>query len=395
MQALSLLPRMILAALAPVLACAGAGAGALADAIRSAPPGTQAALEVPAPIARSAPATDDAPAPMRPIRVVSFNIRFDTRSDGQNAWPFRRHRVAAFLNETGADFIGLQEVLPSQRRDLGVDLPGLGWIHRTREASPAEGEATPILFDRSRWALVESRSGTFWLSDTPEVPGSRSWRSALPRIASWGVFRERESGRSVLVLNTHFDHASQEARERSARRIAEFIAAEAESMPVIVMGDFNAGPTNPARKILCEGVDGSPPLRDTYAVIHGGDERQAGTFHGFRGVSDGIRIDAILASEDFDVLRAAIVHTPPGGEHLSDHYPVLAELRLAVSHERRETRQGSPPSAPSPFDAQREFAPAGKATSTPASPSTTGPNPDPRSPPQSPSQDAPSVPGER
>lgn len=240
----------------------------------------------------------------------------------------RRPAAIQFLHDSDADFIGLQEVLPSQRKDLIEGLPEWGSIGRTRESSASEGESTPIFYNRRRWHLVESRSGTFWLSETPSVAGSHDWKSACPRIATWAVLREVRSGRLVMVLNTHLDHQSQEAREQGAKVIARFLAREAEDLPVIVLGDFNAGPRNPARLTLCEGVDGSPPLRDCYAVRHNDDEAAAGSFHGFKGGTGGLRIDAILVSSAFDIVDASIVHTAEGGTHLSDHYPVAATLRL-------------------------------------------------------------------
>jgi len=309
----------------------------------------------------------------RPIRVIGLNIRYDNRQDGENSWRFRSSRVISFLSDSDADIIGLQEVLPAQRRDLVAGLPGWGSVGRTREASSAEGESNPLFFNRQRWALIDSRTGTFWLSETPSVPGSRSWKSSLPRIATWAVLRELASGRRILVVNTHLDHASQEARERGARVIAEFLASEADDLPVIVIGDFNAGPSNPARVTLCEGVDASPTLRDAYSTARGGDERAAGTYHAFRGTADGVRIDAILVSEHFEIVNAAIVHTPPQTEHLSDHFPVSAALRLLPDQAdaaRSRTPPGRPFAAPSASPSQPTPPLEGQSPSPPTHPSS-------------------------
>lgn len=314
-----------------------------------------AAIAVPASAAppvvatpNSEPPSAEPPSAEPPIRVVSFNIRFENRTDAENAWGARRHRAIQHLLDSGADFIGLQEVLPSQRRELVEGLPAWGSIGRSREASSAEGESTPIFYDRRRWSLVDGRSGTFWLSETPSVPGSRDWKTASPRIATWAVLRETRSGRLVMVVNTHLDDRSQEARENGAKVIAKFLAREAERMPVIVMGDFNAGPLNPARSSLCEGWQGSPPLRDCYAIARAGNESAAGTYHGFKGGTGGLRIDAILASEHFDIVEASISHTPEGEKHLSDHYPVTASLRL------KSTGDGESRSAPIAPEAPRD-----------------------------------------
>lgn len=307
----------------------------------------------------------------RALRVISFNIRFDTPRDEERRWRFRSHRVIEFLSTSSADFIGLQEVLPSQGAELAEALPNYGVIGRTRERSSAEGEANPIFFDRAKWALVESRTGTFWLSETPSVPGSKSWRSSLPRIATWGVFRERLGEQRILVLNTHWDHQSQEAREQSAAVIAEFLGQEAGDLPVIVMGDFNVGPANPARERLTEGFAGSPPLVDTFAVLHPGVERNTGTYHGFRGHASGPRIDAILASHAFTVLGAEIDRRGSVEAPLSDHYPVVAELRLKLANGQagdgasgqapsvKGPNQEAPDSSPKPGDTAPTGPPSG------------------------------------
>ncbi len=329
--------RRLLAAIGRRAALVAAAAG-VAAAPPAAPTGAPPAGPAPAP----APTPSDPP-PVAPtiLRVISFNIRYENRNDGANAWNARRHAAIRFLADSEADFIGLQEVLPSQRKHLVEGLPGWGSIGRSREASAAEGESTPIFYRRQRWSLLDGRSGTFWLSETPTVAGSRDWKSGDPRIATWGVFRDRSTGRLVFVLNTHLDHQSQEARERGAQVIARFVAREAEGLPVVVMGDFNAGPVNPARRLLIEGFDGSPPLRDTYALHRSDDERAAGTFHGFKGGTEGLRIDAILVSAALGVQDADIVHTDEGSIHLSDHYPVTATLRL-------ESAPGAPPGGSAP-----------------------------------------------
>lgn len=330
----------------------------------------------------------------RRIRLISFNIRYDTPSDGEHRWKLRGPRVVEYLTASKADFIGIQEALPSQRADLEESLTDYGSIGRSRETSPAEGEATPILYDRTRWVPVASRNGTFWLSESPSTPGSKSWKSSVPRIATWGIFRERNGDRRVMVLNTHLDHQSQEAREGAVREIARFLQGEATGIPVIVMGDFNAAPNNPAVRTLCEGWDGSPPLVDTYSVLHPGPERGTGTSHGFRRTTAGPRIDAILISDGLRAVAAGIDRSGTIEAPLSDHFAVTAEVRFAPA--------AAAPVTPAPAtDSARPDAPSAPVTDPTAAPPPRSPDaappprPSPGSAPPAPEKPGHSEPGSR
>lgn len=282
------------------------------------------------------------------IELLCFNIRYDNPGDGEHAWPHRRAIVIETLVDRAPDFIGLQEALPHQRREIEAALaaeasdrgPRYASIGRTREVSDAQGEATPLLHREDRWERLEG--GTFWLSKTPETPGSRDWDAACPRIATWARFRPRvaaatdaSSGagstgldeRTLLVVNTHFDHASAEARREGAKVLVAFLSRMRKEHPaiaVVLMGDLNAAPSDAAVATLLEAG-----LVDTHRAA-GGDEK-FGTFHGFKGVAATAgrpRIDFVLADRSFEVLQASIDRREPGGRPPSDHLPVRATLRL-------------------------------------------------------------------
>jgi endonuclease/exonuclease/phosphatase family metal-dependent hydrolase len=267
------------------------------------------------------------------IEILSFNIRYDNPGDGEHAWSRRRDLVVETIRDGRADFIGLQEALPHQQREIVEalaaprgDEPSYAVIGRTREVSAEHGEANPLLHRTDRWERLDG--GTFWLSTTPEVPGSRDWKSACPRIATWGRFKRRsgDPADELLVVNTHFDHASAEARREGAKVLAAFLArtrAAHPSIAVIVMGDLNAPPDDAAVATLL-----AANLVDTHRAA-GGDER-FGTFHAFKGrdAAEGrSRIDFILADRTFDVVAASIDRREPGGRPPSDHHPVRATLR--------------------------------------------------------------------
>ncbi|MBL8757124.1 MAG: endonuclease/exonuclease/phosphatase family protein, partial [Phycisphaerae bacterium] len=150
------------------------------------------------------------PDPDRDIHVASFNVRYAAAKDGDNAWPLRRDRVRDAIAAWNADIIGMQEVEAEQADWLRARFPRYVFHGVGRTDGQRAGEFAPILFRRDRFEPVES--GHFWLSPTPETPGSRGWDAALERMASWARLKDRATGRTLLVLNTHLDHRGVEAR---------------------------------------------------------------------------------------------------------------------------------------------------------------------------------------
>jgi endonuclease/exonuclease/phosphatase family metal-dependent hydrolase len=211
-----------------------------------------------------------------------------------------------------------------QLDELQAGLGAYGELGVGRDDGREAGEYSAILYDRQRLEVLEQ--GNFWLSGSPGVPGSMSWGNRIPRIVTWARFRERLSGATFYTFNTHWDHESQPARERSAELLLDRIAARAAGKdPIIVTGDFNAGESNPAFRALTSPA-AAAGLRDSFRLRHP-DISVAGTFNGFAGDSTGEKIDAILVSSGWDVVEAAIVRLAPGGRYPSDHFPVTAVLR--------------------------------------------------------------------
>jgi endonuclease/exonuclease/phosphatase family metal-dependent hydrolase len=288
---------------------------------------------------RTAPAAQAANA----LKVMSFNIRYGTARDGDNAWELRRGAVVEVIEAFGAEVLGLQEALHFQLEELAAAMPRYERIGVGRDDGIEAGEYAAILIDRSRLEVLAQ--GTFWFSDTPDVPGSTSWGNDIPRICTWARLRDRASGRAFQVYNVHWDHISQPSRERSAELLMRTIArqvlsgedpsASDQPEPVIVTGDFNAGEANPAfRRLLgvrseAREVLEAPEraLLDTFRLLHPA-ARDVGTFNGFEGVTTGEKIDAILVSEEWEVVVAEIVRAAPEGRHPSDHFPVTATLQF-------------------------------------------------------------------
>jgi endonuclease/exonuclease/phosphatase family metal-dependent hydrolase len=260
------------------------------------------------------------------VRVLTFNIRYGTAPDGPDAWEYRAPLVFEVIREQDADFIGLQEALRFQIDAIRDAVPGYGEVGVGREDGREGGEYSAILYRTDRWRVADR--DTFWLSETPDVPGSKSWGNEITRIVTWARFIDRDSGRAVRVYNTHFDHQSQPSRMQSAKLLAARIAAREPRDPVIVTGDFNSGEDNPAILYL-EHDNGQSPVRlvDTFRVLHP-HATGVGTFGEFLGKRNGPKIDYVFVEPGVDVRAAGIIYDQRDGRYPSDHYPVYADIVL-------------------------------------------------------------------
>ena len=258
--------------------------------------------------------------PIMPLRVMSFNLRYGLANDGPNRWEARCDLVAETVRAFDPDILGTQETLRMQADFLLSQLDGYDYFGRSRMTTPSEH--CGILYRRERFTRLAG--GHFWLSERPEQPASKGWDAALPRMATWLLLADASSPRPLLVVNTHFDHRGREARHRSAALLRDRIAALqaiAADPDVVVTGDFNTDAGSPPHQTL---LDGSV-LVDTYAAVSDGDA-PSGTFNGFRGVTDGPRIDWILAGESLAIEATGIDRTERDGRTPSDHFPVTAVL---------------------------------------------------------------------
>ena len=265
--------------------------------------------------------------PRDPLQVMSFNIRYGTAKDGDNQWSARREMMFDLIRERDADLIGLQEALAFQIDEMLAAAPGYAALGVGRDDAGRDGEFSAILFKKNRFRVADA--GTFWFSDTPEVPASKSWGNNITRICTWARLIDRD-GFGFYLFNLHLDHQSQPSRERSTALLRQRIEARAfPANPVVVTGDFNAGEHNPAIASL---VSKSPeaPFVDTYRVLHA-DETIVGTFNGFKfGTTTGDKIDYVLVQPGTEVITAEIIRTSRNDRYPSDHFPVVATIRLSA-----------------------------------------------------------------
>lgn len=276
-----------------------------------------------------------------PVRVATFNLRYETPEDrGLRAWPQRLQLVVATIRRLDADVLGVQEGLHGQVADLRASLPDYDFRGVGRDDGERRGEYCGIFWRRERFAPDPDHGGTFWLSDHPHQPGSRTWGNSVVRICTWQRLVHRPSGRGFCFFNTHWDHQHQGSRERAAQLIAARLDARPlPHEPVVLCGDFNATEDNPAVQFLLgrPAVLGGAPagpwpgaLVDTYEAAHGrpADRR---TLHLWSGRRNGaLKIDHILVSAGAAVRDAEIIDHRRGQLLASDHYPVCADIRFAA-----------------------------------------------------------------
>ncbi len=254
------------------------------------------------------------------IDVMSFNIRLDTQHDGPNAWPHRAGMVAGFVNDQIPDLLGMQEVLWHQYLYLDSALIGYGSVAAGRDDGLREGEACPVFYRLGRFDRLDR--GSFWLSATPDVPGSVGWGAALTRVATWVRLYDKVRQDTLLFINTHFDHVSDSARVMSSGLLLGRLKELAGNNDFIITGDFNARPGSLAIERMTEegyAVDSfilseTPPSGESY------------TFNGFKEEPGEGRIDYIFVREGMKVLSHKTHRIIEEGVFISDHWPVTARV---------------------------------------------------------------------
>jgi endonuclease/exonuclease/phosphatase family metal-dependent hydrolase len=270
-------------------------------------------------------------APVRPaaapLDVMTFNIRLGTANDGDNHWTRRREMLFEVIRTQNPDLIGLQEAFRFQIEEILSAVPGYAVAGVGRDDGKAGGETSAILFKAARFHVAES--GTFWFSDTPDTPGTRTWGNRYNRVSSWARFIDRD-GSAFWHYNLHLDHESQPSRERSVELLLKRIEARRfPAEPYVVTGDFNVGEDNPALHYLVGApgaAPGSRPLVDSFRVLHP-DVTEVGTFTAFTlGQTKGDKSDYVLGPRATKVIDAQILRTSQDGRYPSDHFPVTARL---------------------------------------------------------------------
>ena len=256
------------------------------------------------------------------LSVMTFNMRYDNPEDGQNNWRFRRERIAGVIKAQEVDVLGTQELLSNQFNDLSGLLTGYQGVGVGRLDGAESGEYCAVFFRKDRFTLLDS--GTFWLSETPEV-GSLGWDGACERIATWVVLRDRD-GRELFFIDTHLDHVGQVARDEGVSLLMKRIETLSGGRPVILTGDFNSEPgSSVVAHVQKDGV-----LRDAKAIA----AQRSGTdwsFSDFGQIPEAERplLDYIFVSGDIEAVRYEVLPDTFDGGYVSDHAPVMAVVKIA------------------------------------------------------------------
>jgi endonuclease/exonuclease/phosphatase family metal-dependent hydrolase len=263
------------------------------------------------------------------FRVMTFNVRGANREDGINIWPQRAQLNIEMIEHYAPDLIGFQEC---QHGNLTIYQEQLKQYQHV--SGPLAGNEEPYDYNTISWKpsrLRQINSGSFWLSQTPEV-AAFGWDAACIRAAHWMRFKLVGNEKELLHVNTHLDHVGEQARQEGARLILQWLTQLRDTnLPIIVTGDFNCEPGSPAYRLFLE-----HDFVDVYIATGNIDDELAGTFHDFGKIDTSFkeaqwRIDWILLHDPLGQLQprtCEILRYAQPPLYPSDHYPVLATFEV-------------------------------------------------------------------
>lgn len=251
--------------------------------------------------------------------VATFNIRYDNRSDSGNLWVNRAPVVANLIRFHDFDVFGVQEALKNQLNDINAALPEYARYGVGRDDGKQAGEHSSIFYKKEKFKLL--KSGDFWLSSTPEIPGLGWDATCCNRVCSWIYLENIESKKKFYLFNVHFDHQGVIARKESAKLMVDKIKAIAGSQPVLLTGDLNGGRESEwYQTIINSGI-----LKDVYQGVKYPYANNS-SMNGFRTPRGTSVIDHIFMSKQFTASRWGILTDSYFGKFPSDHFPVVATV---------------------------------------------------------------------
>lgn len=254
------------------------------------------------------------------LKLMTYNIRLDVASDGENAWPNRKEYFTSQLQFYSPDIFGIQEGLPNQVIDIASALPNYAKFGIGREEN-GTGEAAAIFYKKDRFQVQQSN--TFWLSETPNQV-SKGWDGACNRVCTYGLFRDLKTKKTFWVFNLHLDHIGEVARVKGVELVLSKIAElNSKKLPVFLMGDFNSEPDT--KQIL----EIKKVMDDTKDVSKEKPFGPYGTFNGFQHDKPvNLLIDYIFVSKNsgLKIQKHAVLSDSKDLKYPSDHLPVLIEI---------------------------------------------------------------------
>lgn len=260
------------------------------------------------------------------LNVMTFNIRLDVPSDSLNRWQYRKDNAAEMVRMNDVDILGMQEVLLNQMNDLKERLPQYTTIGVGREDGADKGEFSPIFYKKDRFSAIES--GTFWVSETPEVAGSKGWDASYIRVATWAILKEKATGKEIFAINTHLDNDGLIARKEGGNLLLKKAEELGKGLPIVLTGDFNDTPQSEAIKNITDASKTNHLLDSkTIALKASGTDW---TFHNFGRLAESERplIDYIFVSKQIKVQDYVVLPDTLNGTFVSDHKPVLSKITI-------------------------------------------------------------------
>ncbi len=254
------------------------------------------------------------------LKISSYNIRMNRANDGVNNWNLRKDKVNELIRYHDFDIVGVQEAFKDQLDDL-LRMKEYAYTGSGREDGKSAGEHSAILYKTSRFKLL--KSGDFWYSETPDVPGKGWDARCCNRICSWARFKDLVTKKEFYVFNSHFDHEGVEARRNSGKLLVAKMKEIAGKLPVIAMGDLNSTPDTEQVVYI------SQHYNDTFNASEMPPYGPIGTFNAFKydaALKD--RIDYIFVSEHFKVKKYATLTDSYQQKFPSDHLPVVVDLEI-------------------------------------------------------------------
>ncbi|MEO7047707.1 MAG: endonuclease/exonuclease/phosphatase family protein [Ferruginibacter sp.] len=256
------------------------------------------------------------------LKVMTYNMRLALTSDKDNDWENRKEMFADQVNFYAPDILGVQEALPQQVNYLDSALKDFKHIGIGRDGLN-KGEASAIFYDTRKFELLTSN--TFWLSETPEKI-SKGWDASYIRVCTYGLFKDKKTGKKLWAFNTHLDNDGVVARTKGMELILQRMKQlNKANLPVILTGDFNTAPTTELVTNL------RTKMNDTKEICITKPFGPAGTFNGFKfcePVQD--KIDYIFVSKKpaITVSKFAVFNNSINQHYPSDHFPVYAEIKM-------------------------------------------------------------------
>ena len=248
------------------------------------------------------------------LKVMSYNIRLGSGKDGTNSWALRYTATEEMLKDQKPDVFGVQEALDYQVHYI-EDMCGYESVGVGREDGKKEGEHMSIFWNKKTVSML--KWGTFWLSETPEKP-SKGWDAACFRTATWALMKDKKTGKKFYFVNTHLDHEGKEAQKNGLKLIVEKIAEmNPEGLPMVLTGDFNIEPSNPAL------ADLDARMQSTRKIAQKTDDLT--TYNGWGKSSmmiDYIYVSGFSSCPEYQTVTKRYADR----KFISDHYPICAVL---------------------------------------------------------------------